>query len=55
MSYRIEIASIAEAEADQAFLWTAQRVSQEAAGRWYQGLLQAIESLAEMPRRCPLA
>jgi plasmid stabilization system protein ParE len=55
MSYRIEIASIAEAEVDQAFLWTAQQVSQEAAGRWYQGLLQAIESLAEMPRRCPLA
>ena len=55
MSYRIEIASIAETEADQALLWTAQQVSQEAAGRWYQGLLQAIESLAEMPRRCPLA
>ena len=55
MTYRVEISSVAEAEADQAFLWMAQQISQDAAKRWYQGLLQAIGSLAEMPKRCPLA
>lgn len=53
--YQVEISSVAEAEADQAFLWMAQQISQEAAKQWYQGLLQAIESLAKMPRRCPMA
>jgi plasmid stabilization system protein ParE len=55
MTYQVEISSVAEAEADQAFLWMAQQISQEAAKQWYQGLLHAIESLAKMPRRCPLA
>jgi plasmid stabilization system protein ParE len=55
MTYQVEISSVAEAEADQAFLWMAQQISQEAAKQWYQGLLQAIESLAKMPKRCPLA
>lgn len=55
MTYQVEISSVAEAEADQAFLWMAQQISQEAAKRWYQDLLQGIESLAKMPKRCPLA
>ena len=55
MTYGIEIASMAEAEADQAFLWMAQQTSQTAARQWYQGLLQAIASLSTMPKRCPLA
>lgn len=55
MKYRIEISSVAEAEADQAFLRLSQVTSPSQASRWYSGLLQAIESLSEMPRRCPLA
>lgn len=55
MSYRVEISSVAEAEADGAFLRLSRVISSEKARQWYQGLLKAIESLSEMPRRCLLA
>ncbi|CAD5956674.1 hypothetical protein L2E69_10315 [Planktothrix agardhii 1806] len=51
MKYRIEISSVAEAEADQAFLWMSQVTSPEKARQWYQGLLKSIESLLQMPKR----
>ncbi|WP_448570742.1 type II toxin-antitoxin system RelE/ParE family toxin [Trichothermofontia sp.] len=55
MKYQIEISSVAEAEADSAFLRLSQVTSPERASQWYSGLLQAIASLAQMPKRCPLA
>jgi plasmid stabilization system protein ParE len=55
MSYRIEISSVAEGEADSAFLRLSQLTSPEQAQQWYAGLLEAIESLAQMPKRCSLA
>jgi plasmid stabilization system protein ParE len=55
MRYFIEISSVAEAEADRAFLLLSQITSLEKAREWYDGLLQAIESLSAMPKRCPLA
>ncbi len=55
MTYRIEISSVAESEADQAFLQLAQRTSPEYAKQWYCGLLNAIESLSKIPKRCTLA
>lgn len=55
MKYRIEISSLAESEADQAFLQLAQATSPTQASQWYARLLQAIASLAQMPKRCPLA
>lgn len=55
MKYRIEISSVAEAEADSAFLRLSQATSPTKASQWYLGLLQAIESLSQMPKRCPLA
>lgn len=55
MKYRIEISSVAEAEADSACLQMSQVTSPEKARRWYLGLLQAIESLSQMPKRCSLA
>ncbi|MBN3898012.1 MAG: type II toxin-antitoxin system RelE/ParE family toxin [Nostoc sp. NOS(2021)] len=55
MTYRVEISSVAEAEADSAFLQLSQLMSPDRAKQWYQGLLSAIESLSEMPKRCPLA
>lgn len=55
MKYRIEISSVAEAEADSAFLQLSQVTSPTKASQWYSGLLQAIESLSQMPKRCPLA
>jgi plasmid stabilization system protein ParE len=55
MKYRIETSSVAEAEADSAFLRLSQVTSRIEASQWYSGLLQAIESLSEMPNRCSLA
>ncbi len=55
MSYRVEISSVAEAEADSAFLRLSQVTSPEKARHWYEELLRTIESLSEMPNRCPLA
>ena len=55
MKYRIEISRVAEAEADTAFLWLSQVTSPTKASQWYSGLLQAIESLSQMPKRCSLA
>lgn len=55
MLYRIEISSVAEAEADKAFLWISQRVSSAQAKTWYEGFLLSIRSLQKMPNRCPLA
>ncbi len=55
MKYRIEISSVAEAEADSIFLRLSQVTSPAKASQWYSGLLQAIESLSQIPKRCPLA
>ncbi|MBA3920273.1 MAG: type II toxin-antitoxin system RelE/ParE family toxin [Nostocaceae cyanobacterium] len=55
MKYRIEISSVAEAEADSAFLRLSQVTSPTKASKWYSGLLRAIESLSQMPKRCLLA
>lgn len=55
MTYRIEISSVAEAEADSAFLRLSQVTSLAQASQWYSGLLKVIESLPTMPKRCTLA
>lgn len=55
MNYRLEISSVAEAEADSAFLRLSQITSLAQARQWYAELLQAIESLSQLPKRCPLA
>ncbi|MEB3292106.1 MAG: type II toxin-antitoxin system RelE/ParE family toxin [Synechococcales bacterium] len=55
MTYRIDFSSIAKAEADAAFLRFSQYTSPERSQSWYQGLIKAISSLQEMPRRCPIA
>ena len=55
MKFCIEISSVAEAEADSTFLRLSQVTSAMKASKWYAGLLEAIESLSQMPKRCPLA
>lgn len=55
MRYCIEISSVAEAEADNAFLRLSQFISPDKARQWYDGLLRAIKSLSQMPKRCPIA
>ncbi|MCL1470181.1 hypothetical protein LAY57_05755 [Argonema antarcticum A004/B2] len=55
MKYHVEISSVAEVEADSAFLRMSQVTSLEQASQWYAGLLKAIASLSQMPKRCSLA
>lgn len=55
MTYRIDLSSIAKAEADAAFLRFSQLTTVERAQFWYQGLIKAIFQEQEMPRRCPIA
>src|SRR5438132_10796401 len=54
MSYRVIIQPNAEAELDAAYLYRYTRAPQ-AAARWFAGIVEAINSLAEFPERCPLA
>ncbi len=55
MTYRIDLSSVAKAEADAAFLSFAQYTTSDRAQEWYQGLIRAIATLQTMPRRCPVA
>lgn len=54
MTYRVEIAPPARDEFDETFAWIFNN-SPAAAVRWRDGLFEALHSLREWPRRCPLA
>jgi len=54
LNFQIELTEQAEKEAEQAYLWIAER-DPEGAGRWWQGLVEAVLSLEEMPLRCSIA
>lgn len=55
MTYRVDLSSVAKAEADAAFLSYSQYATSEQAQSWYQGLIKAISTLSTMPRRCTIA
>jgi plasmid stabilization system protein ParE len=54
MRYSVQITRLALAEIDQALGWLRGK-SPAAAHRWYQRLLEAVDSLQHDPERCPLA
>jgi plasmid stabilization system protein ParE len=54
MTFRVRISDKAWSEIDQAYEWLAWR-SPEAALRWKEKLLDAVDSLARFPERCPRA
>src|SRR5262245_17302505 len=54
MAFRVLVDPAALAEAEEHFLWLRERAPREAQ-RWFQGLWNAVELLAEMPNRCSLA
>jgi plasmid stabilization system protein ParE len=54
MTYLVIVQPSAQAEMEAAYEWVAERAPITAA-RWYNRLLDAIESLADNPERCPLA
>ncbi|MDY7005414.1 MAG: type II toxin-antitoxin system RelE/ParE family toxin [Cyanobacteriota bacterium] len=55
MEYQIEITDVALAETEEAYLWIVEQVSPESAEKWFDGLINAIESLNKSPKRCSLA
>jgi len=54
MTYRLLISQRAAADLEEAYRWYAER-SPEGAVRWYNGFLDALDTLAADPERCPLA
>ncbi len=54
MIYRVEITPTALADAEAFYLWLLQSSSINAAV-WFNGLFEAINTLASMPERCPVA
>lgn len=54
MTYKVRITQKAWEEIDQAYEWLALR-SPTAAASWKQSLLDATDTLAQLPHRCPLA
>jgi plasmid stabilization system protein ParE len=54
MKYRLRFAASARRELRDAFHWIAQR-SPGRAQTWQTGAIAAAQSLAELPRRCPIA
>ena len=55
MTFRVEITATAELEADAIFEWLLSQHAGDAGMRWFLTLHEAIASLADYPRRCPLA
>jgi plasmid stabilization system protein ParE len=54
MTYRVIIETPAQADMEEAYRRMAQ-VSPERAAHWYNGLIDAVNSLATLPARCPYA
>lgn len=54
MTYHVHMTDLAKMEAGEAY-FRMQQHSSTSAERWLTGLQDAIESLAQLPERCPLA
>lgn len=53
MTYRIEITPAAVADAEEIYLWLVENAPN--AAEWFNGLFEAFDSLAIMPKRCAVA
>ena len=54
MKYLVRITPIALDDAEEFYLWISQDSPVNGAN-WFNGLLAAIDTLASMPHRCPIA
>jgi plasmid stabilization system protein ParE len=52
MEYEIDVTDTAFAEIDDAYQWI-KEWAPDAAESWYEGLMTALRSLRQNPRRCP--
>jgi plasmid stabilization system protein ParE len=55
MTFRVETTAAAEQDADAVLDWLLSQHAGAAGIRWFLALQDAIASLAEFPKRCPLA
>lgn len=55
MVFRVEVSPEAFADLDEIAAHIRKRGSIESAERWFNGIVDAIRSLRELPIRCPLA
>lgn len=55
MAYRVRVSKAALEEAENAYVWMKEKYSEATATKWYNGLVDAVHSLKEMPERCPYA
>lgn len=54
MTFQVELTEQAQQDAEEAYLWIAER-DPDGAERWWDGIVDAVLSLEQMPLRCPLA
>jgi plasmid stabilization system protein ParE len=54
MTYLVVLTDRAARDLEDAYRWCAERAP-ETATRWYNGFLDALDSLGSNPERCPLA
>ena len=55
MAFRVKVSLSAKTDADHAYAWMKEQYSEEQATKWFNGLVDAVNSLEEFPRRCPLS
>ena len=55
MVFRVETSAQAEREADEILQWLLSQHAGETGIRWFLALEDAIASLAQLPKRCPVA
>jgi plasmid stabilization system protein ParE len=55
MTYRVVLQPRALRDIDETCIYLAERYSRESAEAWYDGCLQAIQSLSQNPDRCQMA
>lgn len=53
MAFRVKYSLLAQADLDTLSAWLLEQYAGEPGQRWLTGLLKSVESLREMPRRCP--
>lgn len=55
MTFRVETTQLAEQDADAILEWLLAQEAGDTGIRWFLALEDAIASLADFPKRCPLA
>jgi plasmid stabilization system protein ParE len=55
MAFRVSVSAKAKRDLDGILAWLLAEEAGETGLRWFQGLKNALASLANLPERCPLA